>query len=51
MEAFIAELRALMAKHQVNLVGHDNYDGEENFAGTDYEFAKGDRTFPVDRIS
>lgn len=34
---FVAELKALMEKHGVSLESSDEYDGEENHCGTNYE--------------
>lgn len=38
MSDFEKELRGLMKKHGVELVGHEEYDAEENYAGTEYKF-------------
>lgn len=43
-KAFVAELTALMEKHGVSLNDSDEYDGEENYAGTTYEMVS--RTDP-----
>lgn len=40
MEEFRLELIALMKRHGVELFGFDQYDGNEDFCGVDYYFAK-----------
>lgn len=43
-EAFIADITAVMEKHGVSLRDSDEYDGEENYRGTTYQFSS--RTAP-----
>ena len=40
-QKFIEEIQQLFEKYNVKLVDYDNYDGEENFSGTDY-YLKGE---------
>lgn len=43
-KTLVAELKAVMEKHGVSLDASDEYDGEENYAGTTYEMVS--RTGP-----
>lgn len=49
-ETFKAELLELMSRYHVRLVGADNYDREEDFAGTDYDFMGEGWTLPISEI-
>lgn len=50
-KAFVDELNALMQRHGVRLVSHDDYDGEENPAGSHCNFEGEDIHIPVSTIS
>jgi hypothetical protein len=39
-KAFLSDLNELMRRHGVSLSGSDQYDGADNFAGTEYTFEK-----------
>ena len=38
-EKFKEELRNLMDKYEVDLVGHDHYNSDDHYRGTDYYFS------------
>ena len=43
MSEFEKELRELMEKHNVKLIESENYDGEENYSGSNYFFVHRDK--------
>lgn len=49
-ENFKTELLELMGRYHVRLVGADDYDREEDFAGTDYDFMGEGWTLSVGEI-
>lgn len=40
MDEFKKELIDLMKKHNIEVCGSDQYDGSEEYCGTEYYFAK-----------
>lgn len=48
---FMQELTDLMSKHGVTLESYHNYDGHENFCGTDYEFRHPNWTLDVGEMA
>lgn len=39
---FKKELIELMKKHEIVIASHDDYDGADNYCGTNYSFVKED---------
>jgi len=49
INTFVSKVKKLMIEHYINIVEYDNYDGEENYCGTDIHFSfKEDIFFPKD---
>jgi hypothetical protein len=48
-DTFKQALKELLAKYEVQLTSYDDYDGEENYCGTDYAFTGTDVYLGIDR--
>jgi len=49
-KTFQGELKVLMEKHHVVLIGWPEYDGKDNYCGTDYEFSGKGWSFRVNEL-
>mgnify|MGYP006921448603 FL=1 len=48
---FLVELGELFKKYEVRVDGYDDYNGEDHYIGTSYEFNGNDISVPVESLS